>query len=169
MDLLIRPALPEDAPALAAIYDAEVVGSYATFETVPQGGERFLDLLAGPAELLVGEVDGAVIGYASAGTFRPRPAYAATRETSVYVESAHRGRGYSRRLYAALFDRLRERGDTHTVVGVIALPNPASVALHESVGFRHVGTLADAGRKFDRFIDVGFYQLVLSAADAPSP
>lgn len=104
-----------------------------------------------------GEGSEQVVGYAKAGTWRARPAYRWTAETGIYLAPAACGRGLGRRLYAALLDELEARG-FRSAIGGIALPNLASVALHEALGFEHVGTFRDAGWKFGRWHAVGFWQ-----------
>jgi phosphinothricin acetyltransferase len=101
-----------------------------------------------------------VLGFAYSSAFRPRPAYARTRETSIYLAPDAVGRGVGRRLYAHLLGQLREDG-VHCAVAVVAQPNPASTALHEALGFELVGTLREVGRKFDRWVDTRWYQLLL--------
>ena len=156
----IRAATAADLDALAAIYDEQVVTGVATFDTEPRGPSHFTHRLDGDPLgelLLVAETDGVVVGYAAAGAFRPRPAYAATRETSVYLTAAARGRGTARALYADLLRRLDAAG-VRTQVAVVALPNPASEALHRRLGFVHVGTLREVGRKHGRWVDTALYQ-----------
>ena len=110
--------------------------------------------------VLVADDSGTVLGYASSGAYRPRAAYDRTRETSIYLDSSARGRGVGRRLYGDLLSRLADEG-IHTVIGVIALPNDASEALHRACGFERVGVLPEVGYKFDRWIDTAFYARTL--------
>ena len=91
--------------------------------------------------------------------YRPRPAYARTRETSVYLAADARGRGLGRLLYDALLARLRDDG-VHTAVALVALPNDASLALHRACGFAQVGVLREVGRKFGRWVDTAWLQLM---------
>ena len=114
---------------------------------------------------LVATMDDAVIGYAKAGVFRARDAYRGITETGIYLAAEACGRGHGRPLYERLLATLRAQG-FHTAIGGIALPNDVSVALHERLGFTAVGTVRQAGRKFDRWHDVGFWQLMLQGADA---
>ncbi len=100
---------------------------------------------------------GQVLGYAKAGTWRERAAYRWTCETTVYLAEGHRGRGLGRTLYTALLDECAARG-FHSAVAGITLPNPASVALHESLGFASIGVVREAGHKFGTWHDVGFWQ-----------
>jgi L-amino acid N-acyltransferase YncA len=109
---------------------------------------------------LAAEIDGGFAGYAKASTWRPRAAYAPTAEVTVYVALEFQRRGVGRALYAELLAQLRA-GGFHTALGGIALPNQASVGLHESMGFRYVGTFKEVGRKFDQWHDTGWWQLML--------
>lgn len=154
----IREATEHDLAAVAAIYDAEVAGGYATFDTEPPAAEYWASKLGGP--LLVAEEDGVVVGFAYATAYRPRAAYDRTREVSVYLAPTGQGRGLGRALYTDLLARLRAAG-VHTVLAVIATPNDASEALHRSFGFTRVGLLPEVGWKLERWIDVAFWALVL--------
>ncbi len=109
---------------------------------------------------LAAEQGGDFAGYAKSGTWRARDAYARTAEVTVYVEPACHRMGVGRALYTALLALLKARG-FHTAIGGITLPNPGSVGLHEAMGFRHVGTFREVGRKFAAWHDVGFWQLML--------
>ncbi|MFN0012692.1 MAG: N-acetyltransferase family protein [Phycisphaerales bacterium] len=110
---------------------------------------------------LTAELDGTFAGYAKSGTWRARDAYARTSEVTVYVDPAFHRKGIGRALYIELFASLKRAG-FHTAIGGITLPNAGSVALHESLGFVHVGTCREVGKKFDRWHDVGFWQLMLT-------
>lgn len=162
----LRDALADDASAIAAIYNVHVRGTIVTFElaeVVAQDmAQRMADVQARGLPWLVAEASGAVLGYAHAGPWKARAAYARTVETSIYLDAAACGRGLGRRLYAALLGRLRESG-MHVAIGGAALPNPASVALHEALGFEQVGTFREVGCKFGRWIDVGYWQRRLEA------
>ena len=135
--------------------------SLATFDTEPRGaaylGEK-LAAVGGGNVVLVASAGEVLLGYAFSGPFRPRPAYAGTKEVSVYLTEAARGRGLGRTLYAALLARLDAAPDVHTQVAVIALPNDASVALHVACGFEPVGVLREVGHKFGRYVDTAWYQ-----------
>lgn len=161
---LVRPATEEDLPAVAAVYDHEALTGISTFDTEPRPLWQWRTRLAeaGPGDhLLVAEVDGVVCGYAASGPYRPRPGYRHTRETSVYTSPDVRGRGVGRRLYDELLRLLRADG-VHLVVAVVALPNPASVALHRGCGFASVGVLHDVGHKLERWIDTELFELRLT-------
>lgn len=165
----VRDATPADVPAMAAIYDEQVRTSVATFDTEPHGTAHLTAKLAttGPGNLVLVAMDGAdLVGYAYSGPFRPRPAYAGTKEVSVYVADRARGRGVARTLYAALLARLDAEPSVHTEVAVIALPNDASEALHRAFGFEPVGTLREVGHKLGRYVDTAWWQR-LAPHDGP--
>lgn len=157
----VRDATPSDLAAMAAIYDEQVRTSVATFDTQERGAAYLGEKLAatGPGDVvLVACSDEEVLGYAFSGPFRPRPAYAGTKEVSVYVDEAARGRGVARSLYAALLGRLDAEPSVHTQLAVIAQPNEASEALHVAFGFERVGVLREVGNKFGRWVDTAWYQ-----------
>jgi phosphinothricin acetyltransferase len=161
--MLIRPATESDLPAVKAIYDDQVLTGVATFDLEPPPIDYWRARLTSTEtgdHLLVAVEDDAVLGYAYSSSYRGRPAYARTRETSVYLASGAIGRGLGRLLYDDLLARLVADG-VHTVLAVIATPNPASEALHRSCGFERVGLLPEVGFKFDRWIDTAFWALVL--------
>lgn len=166
----IRPASHPDAPRICAIYNHYVAGSTISFEEAPVStddmAERIADVTNGGLPWLVLDVDGVVAGYAYATKWRARPAYRNAVESTVYLDPALAGRGHGRRLYARLLDALRSRG-LHTVIGGIAQPNERSVALHEALGFRKVAHFSEVGFKHGRWVDVGYWQLMLAAPDAP--
>jgi phosphinothricin acetyltransferase len=156
----IRPAVEADLPAVAAIYAREAREGHATFDHEPRPMELWRDKLASGDHFLVAEDAGAVLGYATSGPFRPKPAYRHTRESTVYVAQEAQGRGTGRALYDDLLARLAADG-THVVVAGVALPNPGSLALHRACGFEEVGVMRQVGRKFDRWIDLAWLQKLL--------
>lgn len=161
---LIRAAGPADAAAIAAIYNPYVTDSIITFEesvvSAAEMSQRISERLAAGHPWLVAETDAGVVGYAYAGPWRSRVAYRFVLESAVYVAEPAMGHGIGRTLYLALFDALRAAG-IRAVMGVISLPNPASVAFHERLGFVKAGHFPRVGYKFDRWIDVGYWQLDL--------
>jgi phosphinothricin acetyltransferase len=162
--VVLRTATAADLPAIAEIYNDAVRTSVATFDLEPQPSELFADRVAStrPGDhVVVAEVDGRVVGMAYAATYRPRPAYAGTRETSVYLADDARGRGLGRALYGELLRRVDADG-IHVCLAVIAEPNAASEALHRALGFERVGTLREVGRKFDRWVDTTWWQRLLT-------
>lgn len=168
--VIIRFASPDDARAIAAIYEPIVKETAVSFEfEAPDANEmrrRIADrLLTYP--WLVAEADGEVLGYAYASSFRSRPAYQWSAESSVYVKgSAHR-RGIGRLLYEALFQILR-RQRIRIVIAGITLPNPGSVRFHEAMGFRPAGMIEAVGHKLDHDRDLGFWRLALDSAARPA-
>ena len=161
---MIRDARAEDAAAIARIYGHYIAKTVITFEESPVSDAeiraRMQKVSAAGLPWLVHEEDGALIGYAYAGRWHERSAYRFSAETTIYLDAHQLGRGLGTALYAALVERLRELG-LHTAIGGIALPNPGSIALHEKLGFRQVGHHREVGFKFDRWIDVGYWQLLL--------
>jgi phosphinothricin acetyltransferase len=158
----VRSAVAEDAPALAAIYDPEVLNGTASFETEPPGaeelGRRLARCLSRGWPWLVLEREGRVLGYAYVVQFRDRAAYAEAGETSVYVAADARGAGVGRRLMAALEQAAAQAGFRELVAVIGDNGNAASIGLHSALGFRHVGTLRQVGRKFGRLLDVVYMQ-----------
>lgn len=162
----IRRATAADVPAIAAVYGHAVRHTVATFDLDDPPASYWqtkIDSSSPGDHVLAVEAAGDVVGFAYSTAFRPRPAYAATRETSIYLAPHATGRGLGRLAYGRLLQALREDG-MHCALAVIAQPNPASVALHLSLGFESVGTLREVGRKFDRWVDTAWYQLALAPA-----
>lgn len=171
--IALRPAAPDDAAAIAAIYAPHVTDGTASFETSPPDAATMAGRMAAggglyPWIVATEAADGPVLGYAYAAAYHTRAAYAHTVETTVYLAGAAQRRGVGRRLYGALIDTLRAQGFV-SAIGVIALPNPGSVALHEAIGFRHVGTLRAVGCKHRAWIDVGYWQCALADPSLPAP
>ncbi len=160
----IRAADPaRDAGACAAIYAPSVAASPTSFELEPPDAAALARRIAAYSashQFLVAERGGEVLGYAYACPHAERPAYRWSVETSVYVDAGHHGEGLGRALYTELFERLRGQG-FHVAIAGITLPNPASVGLHESMGFEPVGVLRRIGWKLGAWHDVGWWQLQL--------
>ena len=160
---MIRTCEPRDAAAICKIYNYYVRDTVVTFE------EREVDAAEMAARIaavtaqhpwLVREVDGLVVGFAYAAPWKTRSAYRFALETTVYLAPEHAGQGHGLALYQELLARLRAL-NIHCAIGGIALPNDASVGLHEKLGFRRIGQFAEVGWKFDRWIDVGYWELLL--------
>jgi L-amino acid N-acyltransferase len=160
MGHVIRDATEADLAAVAEIYSYESLHTYSTFETEERPLETWRHKLHGPHPFLVAEDGESVLGFAYASEFRDRPAYHLTVETSVYIHRDARGRRLGSDLYDALLARLVE-DRFHTALALIALPNDASVRLHERAGFDLVGTMREVGDKQGRMIDVGVFQRML--------
>ena len=168
----IRDADPaRDAAACAAIYAPNVEASATSFEEQAPSAEEIatrIERTAATHPWLVAEADGEVLGYAYACRHRERPAYRWSADVSVYVAEAERGRGVGRGLYEGLFERLRNRGFRVACAG-ITLPNEASIALHESLGFVAVGVFRRIGWKVGAWRDVGWWQLDLAPESGEPP
>jgi L-amino acid N-acyltransferase YncA len=168
----IRTADPErDAAACVAIYSPFVESGATSFEEDPPDAARFaarIDQIQATYPWLVADRDGTVVGYAYACPHRARPAYRWAVETSVYVAAGEQRSGHGRALYAELTERLR-RQRFHVACAGITLPNPASVALHESAGFVPVGVYRRIGWKDGSWCDVGWWQLELQPAGDDVP
>ena len=160
----IRPVdSARDAEAIAAIYAPFVTDTAVSFEDVPPTADEMatrIEQLTRTHPWLVAEDGGEVLGYAYACPHRERAAYRWATEVTVYVDPRHHRRGAGRALYEALLAALAERG-YRSALAVIGLPNDASVGLHEACGFKPVGVLKRIGFKFDRWWDVGWWQLEL--------
>ena len=159
----VRPAANTDAAAICDIYNHYVRSTVITFEETPVATPEMEERIAEVTSRLpwlVAEEAGAIAGYAYATPWKPRSAYRFSVETTVYVAQGHMRRGLGVALYRELIESLRPLG-VHCAVGGIALPNPASVALHEKLGFRKVGQFVEIGRKLDRWVDVGYWELIL--------
>ena len=157
----LRLATPADAPGLLAVYAPVVRDGYASFEDVPPSAEEMAERVARTLERfpwLVCEDDGRVLGYAYAGPHRSRPGYRWSAEVSVYVAPEAHRRGIGRALYAALIALLRAQGVVNLYAG-IALPNDASVALHEALGFRLTARYPAVGFKAGAWRDTGWWHL----------
>lgn len=159
----IRYARRDDLPGLLEIYNHYIEHSHATFDT------EALDLAnreiwfqqfseKGPHRLYVAESKGAVIGYTSSRVFRERAAYDRSVETSVYLAPDQREAGAGSALYAKLLEVLEQEPVVHRAYGGVALPNEASVALHQRFGFKRVATFSEVGFKFGRYFDVAWFE-----------
>ncbi len=161
---MIRAATEADGEELARLYNHYVRHTYTTFEADSVSGEEMGARVAAVQQLglpwLV-LVDADVLcGYACAVRWKGRAAYQHSVESTIYLADGRAGAGEGTLLYAELLAQLRNRG-VHCALGGIALPNDASVALHEKLGFEKVAHLREVGRKFDRWIDVGYWQCML--------
>lgn len=169
MELNVRKATGNDAAQLTEIYNGYVAHTNVTFETeaVPvEEMRRRIEERLEKYEWLVGELDQRIVGFAYYGPFRPRAAYFRTVESTIYLAQDCQGQGFGRRLYTALMDSASQKG-FREVIGVIALPNPASIALHAGLGFREAGLLRSVGLKFGGYHDVALWQRSLQPAVNP--
>jgi len=164
MEIALRPVDVSDSPDLARIYTHYVEGSWITFETDPVSAEAMVERVQGTMNSglpwLVAVQAGRVSGYALATPWKGRCAYRFSVETSIYLDPEFTGMGIGTSLYTALLDELRS-ASMRTAIGGIALPNEASIRLHERLGFEKVAHFREVGFKLDRWVDVGYWQLKL--------
>lgn len=157
---------------ISDIYTHAVEHSTATFDLDPPDLDYWRARLDGqhPGDHLLVAVDDEdmAVGYAYSWSYRPRPAYDLTRETSVYLDEKVRGQGVGKLLYPALLETMAVSG-VHTAVALVALPNEASERLHRFAGFEKVGQLREVGRKFDQWIDVAWFQKMLNPKQHATP
>lgn len=169
----VRDSRSDDVAAIQEIYGFHVLHGLASFEEEPPSVEemarRRSEVLRQGFPHLVAELDGCVVGYSYASSYRPRPAYGYTIENSVYVSEAVRGRGVGRALLGALIARC-EAGPWRQMVAVIGdTANHASIGLHERFGFERAATLRSVGFKFGRWVDSVIMQRPLGVGDATGP
>lgn len=164
MSLAIRPVVLSDASALAEIYNVYVRDTVITFEETPVSSDDMANRIQKRANdglpWLVVEQDKTILGYAYAAPWRERSAYRFSVEVSVYLDANQKQKGLGSALYQALFDAL-EKTEVHAALAGIALPNDASIGLHEKFGMKQVAHLPEVGFKFDRWVDVAYWQKVL--------
>ena len=160
---IIRAASPFDALSMATIYNHYIEHTVVTFEeqsvTAEEIARRVEGVQSSSLPWLVAERGNAVVGYAYASRWHPRSAYRMSVEATVYLDAACARRGIGSALYAEMLPMLQAQG-IHVVLGIIALPNEASVALHERFGMRKVTHFSEVGFKFNRWVDVGYWQLI---------
>jgi L-amino acid N-acyltransferase YncA len=159
---LVRAAAEADLEAIAAIYGHHVVNGTASFETeapsIDEIGRRYRDIAQRGLPYVVAHRDGEVLGFAYAGPYRPRPAYRFTVEDSVYIRPDCVGQGIGRCLLAVVVVACAEAGFKQMVAIIGDSQNTASIRLHQSAGFEHVGVLRNVGLKFDRWLDTVLMQ-----------
>jgi phosphinothricin acetyltransferase len=162
-ELIVRPAGPGDAEACRAIYAPFVEKTWISFEEeVPTVREmrRRIEGYGASHGWVVAERDGDILGYAYGSPHRLRHAYRFSCDVAIYLPETQAGKGVGRALYAVLLPMLAAH-EIHAAYAGIALPNDASIALHEAVGFTKVGVYHEVGWKFDAWHDVGWWQKVL--------
>jgi L-amino acid N-acyltransferase YncA len=170
--VVLRRVRPEDADAIAEIYAHNVRHGTASFDTVPRSEAETLERIASCISkgwpFLVAERKGEVLGYCYATPFRERPAYANTCENSIYVRQDCVGQGIGKTLLAALVLESTQFG-FRQMIAVVGGAEPASVGLHQSLGFREAGRMRSVGRKFGKWLDTVYLQLALGAGDSLPP
>ena len=160
---MIREATIQDATAITAIYNYYIKNSVITFEeeqlTSDQMAQRIMNI-SKEYPYLVYEEEGKILGYAYATKWKERSAYRFSAEATIYLHHEEKGRGRGTKLFSALLDEIK-KSTVHSLVGGIALPNPASVALHEKFGFKKLARFEQIGYKHGKWIDVGYWELIL--------
>jgi phosphinothricin acetyltransferase len=160
---MIRKATLNDAKELAAIYNYYVENTVVTFETEPVAAKEMLERILKVScsyPFLVYEEAGSVAGYACASRWKKREAYRHTVESTIYVRRSEQSKGFGVSLMQALIDELRERS-VHAVIACITHPNPQSAGFHRKLGFRPVSRFREVGYKFNQWIDVCDWELLL--------
>ncbi|MFC1885731.1 arsinothricin resistance N-acetyltransferase ArsN1 family B [Thermodesulfobacteriota bacterium] len=163
-EMIIRPATLRDAEDVVDIYNHYILNTVITFEEQSVSPEdlskRIQKVFSENLPWLVAEQDGKIVGYAYASQWKDRSAYRFSVECTIYLTPSLQSQGLGTKLYTALFETLRCR-TVHAVVGTIALPNPASIALHEKFGMKKVAHFKEVGFKFNKWVDVGYWEVLL--------
>ena len=173
MALSIRPHQSEDLAPLTALYNDFIRDTPITFDltpyTIEQRRQSWFDHYGatGRHRMLVAVLDGDVVGYATSSPFATKAAYQTSVETSVYLHPKAQGQGLGTQLYQTLFNQLQTE-DVHRAYAGITVPNPASIALHQKVGFHKVGVYREVGRKFGRYWDVEWWERAVAAIPSAS-
>ena len=160
---MIRKVTFNDAQELVDIYNYYVINSIVTLDLVAFSTRHFeekIKEISSQFPFIVYEEQGEIIGYAYANTFRTKPAYKKSVELTVYIKHTSIGKQIGKKLYTELIKLLKEQ-NYHVLIGGLTLPNDASVKLHEYFGFEKVAHFKEVGYKFDKWHDVGFWQLTL--------
>lgn len=169
--LAIRRAKLDDLNAITEIYNEAILTTDATFDTEPKTNAEQRTWFANHGlkrPILVAELDGAVIGWASLSDWSHHDAYAATVEISLYVKEEFRRRGIGRGLLEAIIEE-GEKVGLHTVIARITQGNEESIRLHESIGFEHIGVMKEVGRKFGQLLDVHLMQKIYPSKVSTTP
>ncbi len=164
----VRPATRADVPAILGIYNEAVLNTTASYDLEPVSLESRLvwydEKQANGRPVFVAEVAGGVLGWSTYGEFRAKPGYRYSAEHSVYVAATSRGQGLGHALMRPVIEHARAAG-MHVLIGGVDASNAASMGLHFSLGFEQVAHFRQVGRKFDRWLDLAFVQLVLDGGE----
>ncbi|WP_109477180.1 GNAT family N-acetyltransferase [Paraburkholderia sp. C35] len=168
---IVQCTFERHADAILAIFNDAIVNSTALYDykaRTPQNMVAWFEAKRAGGFPVIGveDSDGVLLGFGSYGTFRAWPAYKYTVEHSVYIHGGHRGKGLGRVVMQEIIAAARQN-NVHALIGGIDATNSGSIALHERLGFRHVGTLPEVGFKFGRWLDLAFYQLLLDTPAQP--
>ena len=171
--LSIRDVTPADIPDITRIYAQAVKHGTASFELEPpdetEMSRRMQALLEGGFPYLAAEIDGALVGYAYAGPYRPRPAYRFSVEDSIYLDPAAHRKGVGRALLKRLIDDCESRGFRQMIAVIGDAAQTPSIELHRALGFRMIGNIENVGYKFDRWLDSVLMQRPLGAGATIKP
>ena len=157
---MIRNAKEKDAAAICEIYNHYVATTHISFDESEVSVEKFLKLIQDQTPFLVYEVDEKVVGFAYTAPWKSKPAYRFTHESTIYLKSGATNKGVGSSLYKALIEQAKDLG-LHSLVACIALPHEQSVHFHEKLEFIKTAHFEEVGFKFDRWLDVGYWQLPL--------
>ena len=161
----IRKAISDDAGAICEIYNYYIAHTVITFETTPvsevEMRQRIAEVVNSGYSFYVGEVDGKIIGYCYTHRWNNRCAYNTTAEESIYIDREETGKGYGAQLFEHLLHHI-DPSKIHVLIAGICIPNESSVRLHEKFGFQQVSHLNEIGRKFDQWLDVAHWQLIIN-------
>lgn len=167
---MIREATPKDIMDILEIYNDAIVHTTAVYSYEPQTIENrkawYEQKMNDGFPILVFELDNKVAGFATFGPFRPWPAYKYSIEHSIYVNKEYRKKGIGSSLLKEIISLAKER-EYKTLIAGIDATNEKSIALHKNLGFVHSGTIEKAGFKFDRWLDLAFFQLELNGPENP--
>jgi len=161
--MIIRNVVPDDAQMLADIYNYYILNTIITFEEAPVTANEMKKRISDPTlkfPWIVYEMENQVLGFAYASEWKSRCAYKHSAEVTIYLKHEETGKGIGSDLYTELFKRLKPF-NLHALIGGIALPNEASVAIHEKLGFEKVAQFKEVGFKFGKWIDVGYWELII--------
>ena len=159
----VRPCTTNDTAAICAIYNHYIEHTVITFEETPLTVAQMQERITAYTQLypwLVCEDEGEIVGYAYASKWKERSAYKHTAEVTVYLKHDATQKGYGSALYEELIAQLKAKG-CHVLLGCLAIPNEPSAKLHERFGFKQIAHFTEVGRKFERWLDVGYWQKVL--------
>ena len=164
--MIIRSvSLENDTQMICSIYNHYIENTVITFETqlltTDEMYQRISILIENQELFLVAEVDQKIAGYAYIHTWNGRSAYSATKEMSIYLDNKHTGQNIGTLLYQQLFYEIKQKANIHVLIAGITLPNEPSIRLHEKFGFEQVSHMKEVGYKFDKWLDVGHWQLIL--------
>ena len=171
--MLVRPAAPQDLPAIQSIYAHHVLNGLASFEEeappLAEMQRRYEDVIRQGLPYLVAEEAGEVLGYGYCTLYRTRSAYRHTLEDSIYVKLGKQGKGVGRAVLAELISRCTELNYRQIIAVIGDSANASSIAVHASLGFVRAGNLRSTGYKFGRWVDSVLMQLPLGPGDGAKP